>query len=169
MEEKVIHAFKQAIDAILDRLEEMDEMYHTTDERMHKLEAALYDEILAPVKDLYDERQRTERRSSFGEKYKESLDPFCDDYKKLYGDDLDLYDDCFDEWDKLESDEDKDEYIKKVMEQIGSDRDRMKDKFGKEPVAEMVSVEVSTDDEDKDNSSQEWEDVYKKLKKSGRA
>lgn len=165
MEDKeVLKAFKLAIDAILDRLEEMDGMYHATDERIHKLEECLFDEILEPVNSLFSERERKDRRTKFGEKYKDSLDPFCEDYKKLYGDELDLYDDCFNEWDNLESDEDKEEYIKKVIETIGKDRDRMKEKFGK-PVAEVVSVDVETDTDELDNENKEWEDAAKLLKK----
>lgn len=171
MEDKeILKAFKLAIDAILDRLDEMDEMYHGADERMHKLESALYNEILEPVHNLFDGRQRNERRNAFNEKYKESLDPYCEDYKKLYGDDLDLYDDSFDEWDKLEDDQEKEEYIKKVMETIGKDRDRMKEKFGikDEPVVEVTSVEVSDEDKDSEEDEtedDEWEETAKMLKK----
>lgn len=141
-------------------------MYHGADERMHKIEECLYNEILEPVHSLFDTRERDSRKTAFNEKYKEKLDPYCEDYKKLYGDDLDLFEDSFNEWDNLDDDETKESYIEKVMETIGKDRDRMKEKFGVKPDAEVTVVEMSDEpSESEEDDIDEWEETAKMLKK----
>lgn len=141
-------------------MDELNNKIQELSEKVQTLEKVLYDEILSPVHDLFDSRKKDERKSAFKEKYNEQLTPYVEDYRKLYGDDLDLFDDSFNEWDKLE-DGDKDNYIVKIIETITSDRDRMKEKFGKQEPE--VKVEEPKDENKSD--IEELEDIAKMLKK----
>jgi hypothetical protein len=135
MDEKEIYetlsSFKGAIDLILQRLDEMDKMYHGADERMDKLENTLYDEILSPAKAAMDEEEKEGRYKNFHDKYGSMLDPFNAGAQAIEGGDFDLSRKAFDDYDSIEGDKpDEGEYVKAFTENIGKQLEDIKNKLG---------------------------------------
>lgn len=123
---EILNSYKEAIDVLLNRCDELVNQNRALEERQNKLESILFDEILEPAR-LALEADETERRfGEFNEKYGEKLGA----YDKVLGaaegnPDFSMARSAFDEYEKLpeprpEEDVFVDGLIETVEEQIDS-------------------------------------------------
>ena len=147
---EVLKAFKGALDYLMNKVDEMDKMYednrNQTDERMHKIESTLYDEIINPTKEYIDETNRNARFEDFNSKYGEKLGSFNDSLSAIDGEDVDLTKSAFDKYDSLPEEDrpDADEYVESIIAEVGSQIDAIKKGLGLPDDAEVTV----TQDED---------------------
>ena len=147
---QVLNAFKGALDFLIDKVDQMDKMYednrNQTDERIHKLETDLYDEIINPTKAYIEETNKNARFDDFNSKYGEQLGAFNDSLKAIEGDeDFDLTKSAFDKYDELpeEGRPDSDAYVQAIIEEVGSQIDAIKKGLG---IPEDAEVSVTQDE-----------------------
>lgn len=145
---EVLKAFKGALDYLMNKVDEMDKMYednrNQTDERMHKIESTLYDEIINPTKEYIDETNRNARFEDFNSKYGEKLGSFNDSLSAIDGEDVDLTKSAFDKYDSLPEEDrpDADEYVESIIAEVGSQIDAIKKGLG---LPEDTEVTVTQD------------------------
>lgn len=142
---QVLNAFKGALDFLIKKIDEMDKMYednrNQTDERIHKIESTVYDEIINPTKAYIEETNRNARFDDFNSKYGEKLGAFNDSLRALEGEDFDLTKSAFDKYDGLPEEErpDSDTYVESIIEEVGNQIDALKKGLGL-PVDAEVTV-----------------------------
>jgi hypothetical protein len=147
---EVLKAFKGALDYLMNKVDEMDKMYednrNQTDERMHKIESTLYDEIINPTKEYIDETNRNARFEDFNSKYGEKLGSFNDSLSAIDGEDVDLTKSAFDKYDSLPEEDrpDADEYVESIIAEVGSQIDAIKKGLG---LPEDAEVTVTQDED----------------------
>lgn len=147
---QVLASYKEAIDTILERLDEIDKMveeYHGQyDDRFHKIEDTINSEILAPAKEAFDKYDYDQRFGDFHNKYGAQLDPFNDKFKTISGDEkYDFSKEAFDEYNKLEGDRpDEDSYVASLVKQAGDTLEAIKKAMGVDS-SSTVEVEKSGD------------------------
>ena len=112
-----------------------------TDERIHKIESTVYDEIINPTKAYIEETNRNARFDDFNSKYGEKLGAFNDSLRALEGEDFDLTKSAFDKYDGLPEEErpDSDTYVESIIEEVGNQIDALKKGLGL-PVDAEVTV-----------------------------
>ena len=141
---EVLKAFKGALDYLMNKVDEMDKMYednrNQVDERMHKIESTLYDEIINPTKEYIDETNRNARFEDFNSKYGEKLGSFNDSLSAIDGEDVDLTKSAFDKYDSLPEEDrpDADEYVESIIAEVGSQIDAIKKGLGLPEDAEVT-------------------------------
>lgn len=147
---EVLQAFKGALDFLINKVDEMDKMYEDyrdqSDERMHKLESTLYDEIINPTKAYIDETNKNARFEDFSSKYGDKLGAFNDSLSAIDGEDVDLTKSAFDKYDSLPEEDRPDEeaYVESIISEVGSQIDAIKKGLGLPDDAEVTV----TQDED---------------------
>lgn len=136
---EILNSYKEAIDLIIFRLDEMDKMYHEADERCHKLESVLYDEILEPARMAMEEDDRSHRFAEFNDKYGEKLGAFDKILSAAEGNpDLSLTKSAFDNYEQLpEPRPEQDAFVDGLIETVESQIDSIKESLGLEPDAKV--------------------------------
>ena len=147
---EVLQAFKGALDFLINKVDEMDKMYEDyrdqSDERMHKLESTLYDEIINPTKAYIDETNKNARFEDFSSKYGDKLGAFNDSLSAIDGEEVDLTKSAFDKYDSLPEEDRPDEeaYVDSIISEVGSQIDAIKKGLG---LPENAEVTVTQDED----------------------
>ena len=147
---EVLQAFKGALDFLINKVDEMDKMYEDyrdqSDERMHKLESTLYDEIINPTKAYIDETNKNARFEDFSSKYGDKLGAFNDSLSAIDGEEVDLTKSAFDKYDSLPEEDRPDEeaYVDSIISEVGSQIDAIKKGLG---LSEDAEVTVTQDED----------------------
>ena len=147
---EVLQAFKGALDFLINKVDEMDKMYEDyrdqSDERMHKLESTLYDEIINPTKAYIDETNKNARFEDFSSKYGDKLGAFNDSLSAIDGEEVDLTKSAFDKYDSLPEEDRPDEeaYVESIISEVGPQIDAIKKGLG---LPEDAEVTVTQDED----------------------
>lgn len=137
-EEKILDIFKQFKDLMGETLDRVD-----------ALEDTLYNKVLNPAAQLQAEYERGQRHDAFMGKHGESLRAFNDKLKAIEGDDFDLAENTFNDYDASDHSINEDEYVAALIAKVQSQIDKISKAFG------GGNVEIETKDEDKDGVSEE--------------
>ena len=113
---EILSSYKQAIDLILERLDGMDKMYHDSDARVDEIEKVLFEQILGPAQEMYDQSMADERFNDFNDKYGEKLSSYNSALAPMEDENFDLSRATFDAYDALPEEERPDEeaYVNEV-------------------------------------------------------
>lgn len=167
---EVLNSFKDAIDMIIARQKELDTMYEEghdqMDDRIHKLENILYDEILGPAKEMLDKDADEKAFGEFHDKYGEQFAPLSGFTKSIEGDDFDVERQAYDEYNGIEGNKpDEDAYVAKLVENLKGQLDAIIEQAknsGIDMTNKTVEIEKNGDEpatvEVEDASTQEKEE-----------
>ena len=143
---EILNSYKEAIDVLLNRCDELVNQNRALEERQNELESIFFDEILEPAR-LALEADETERRfGEFNEKYGEKLGA----YDKVLGaaegnPDFSMARSAFDEYEKLpEPRPEEDVFVDGLIETVEEQIDSIKESLGLEP---DTKVEITQDEE----------------------
>lgn len=134
---EILENYKQAISEIIEYQK------HLANE-ITEIKTAIMDELINPIKDEYNKFERDTALSDFRCKYAEKLEGFNDKLKALEGEDFDIVEKAFDDFNAREDDMPEDEYVEKLAEHVQEQLDEIASAFGieKEDIEE-VKVETS--------------------------
>ena len=134
---EILENYKQAISEIIEYQK------HLANE-ITEVKTAIMDELINPIKDEYNKFEHDTALSDFRCKYAEKLEGFNDKLKALEGDDFDIVEKAFDDFNAREDDMPEDEYVEKLAEHVQEQLDEIASAFGieKEDIEE-VKVETS--------------------------
>lgn len=141
--EEILETYKHAIDAIIDRLDTIQEEVNIINKKYDDISTTIFNEILTPVSDEMKRRARDVAFSEFKENYGSRLEPYDSALKAVEGDDFDIYNKAFDDYTEKYSDMDADSYIDGLTEKIDEQLELIKEKLG----ASEVVVEQNSDGE----------------------
>ena len=143
---EILSSYKQAIDMIIERLDQMDEMYHQSDARVDELEKQVYEQVLNPINELIEEGQKNARFDEFDNKYGEKLSAYNDTLAPMEEECFDLSRANFDAYDSLPENERPDEeaYVNEVARVAEEKINQIKEAFG---IPADTATEISDDGE----------------------
>src|SRR5574344_1658600 len=132
---EVLSAYKDSIDLLLARIDEIDKMvesYHEQyDDRFHKIEDQINNDILGPAEEAFKRVDHDKRFGDFTSKYGAQLGAFNDKLHAIEGPDFDLTTKAFDDYNAIEGDKpDEDKYIEELTKQIGDQLEAIKQAMG---------------------------------------
>lgn len=136
----------QAVDYVIKEQDRLDKMYEeghaADDERFHKIESTLTDEILGPAQEAYNKYDYDKRFGEFHDKYGSQLDEFNDKFRAIPGnEDYDMSKEAFDKYNSMEGDKpNEDAYVAELVKQAGETLDAIKKAMGVDSNA-VVEIE----------------------------
>ena len=142
---EILNSYKDAIDVLLTRCDEIVNQNRALEERMNKLESIIYDEILEPARLALEADDRDRRFGEFNEKYGERLGAFDKVLGAAEGNpDFSMAKTAFDEYEKLpEPRVEEDVFVDGLIETVEEQIDSIKESLGLEPDAK---VEITQDE-----------------------
>ena len=141
----ILNSYKEAIDLLLNRCDELVKAGAEQAERISKLESMLFDEILEPARLAMEADDKERRFNEFNEKFGEKLGA----YDKVIGaaegkPDFSMARDVFENYENIpEPRPEADEYVDSVIEAVEGQIDSIKESLGIEPDAK---VEITQDE-----------------------
>lgn len=141
----ILNSYKEAIDLLLNRCDELVKAGAEQAERISKLESMLFDEILEPARLAMEADDKERRFNEFNEKYGEKLGA----YDKVLGaaegnPEFSMARTAFDEYEKIpEPRPESDVYVDGLIETVEEQIDSIKESLGIEPDAK---VEITQDE-----------------------
>lgn len=142
---EILNSYKDAIDVLLTRCDEIVNQNRALEERMNKLESIIFDEILEPARLALEADDRDRRFGEFNEKYGERLGAFDKVLGAAEGNpDFSMAKTAFDEYEKLpEPRVEEDVFVDGLIETVEEQIDSIKESLGLEPDAK---VEITQDE-----------------------
>ena len=143
---EILNSYKEAIDVLLNRCDELVNQNRALEERQNKIESILFDEILEPARLALEADDKERRFGEFNEKYGEKLGA----YDKVLGaaegnPDFSMARSAFDEYEKLpEPRPEEDVFVDGLIETVEEQIDSIKESLGLEP---DTKVEITQDEE----------------------
>jgi hypothetical protein len=143
---EILNSYKEAIDVILGRCDELVNQNRALEERVNKLESIIFDEILEPARLALEADHRERRFGEFNDKYGERLGAFDKILGAAEGNpDFSMARSAFDEYDKLpEPRVEQDVFVDGLVEEVEKQIDGIKESLGLEP---DTKVEVTQDED----------------------
>ena len=141
----ILNSYKEAIDLLLNRCDELVKAGAEQAERISKLKSILFDEILEPARLAMEADDKERRFNEFNEKFGEKLGA----YDKVIGaaegkPDFSMARDVFENYENIpEPRPEADEYVDSVIEAVEGQIDSIKESLGIEPDAK---VEITQDE-----------------------
>lgn len=142
----ILNSYKEAIDLLLNRCDELVKAGAEQADRISKLESMLFDEILEPARLAMEADDKERRFNEFNEKYGEKLGA----YDKVLGaaegnPEFSMARTAFDEYETIpEPRPEADVYVDEVIATVEEQIDSIKESLGIEPDAK---VEITQDEE----------------------
>lgn len=164
----VLENFKTVIEALENRVSEMDTMYHDAqaqnDERFHNIEKTLYDDLLNPVKETLAQQEKEDAIEAYRQKYGGKLDVYNERLRAFEGPDFDLSREGYEGWQEYEPPEGEEgyteeEYVDALVQMVEEQLASIKEALGV-PEDSTIKVEETPNGEAKlsvDNKTIETE------------
>ena len=142
----ILNSYKEAIDVLLSRTDELVKANQAQEDRINKLESILFDEILEPARLALEADDKERRFEDFSGKYGERLGAFDKVLGAAEGNpEFSLARSAFDEYDKLpEPKPDEGMYVDGLIETVEEQIDSIKESLGLAPDTE---VEIKQDED----------------------
>ena len=142
---EILNSYKDAIDVLLSRCDELVSQNKALEERQNKIESILFDEILEPARLALEADEKDRRFGEFNEKYGERLGAFDKVLGAAEGNpDFSMAKTAFDEYEKLpEPKVEEDVFVDGLIETVEEQIDSIKESLGLEPDAK---VEITQDE-----------------------
>ena len=142
---EILNSYKEAIDVILGRCDELVNQNRALEERLNKLESIIFDEILEPARLALEADDKERRFGEWNEKYGERLGA----YDKVLGaaegnPEFSMARSAFDEYENIpEPKPEEDVFVDGLIETVEEQIDSIKESLGIEPDAK---VEITQDE-----------------------
>lgn len=110
-------------------VKQLFELVKSTLDRVDKLEAT-FNDMVCSINDAKSEYDTDQRRLGFRERHENALSKYNDKLKAIEGDDFDVVDNAFAEYDKLENKPEEAEYIAALCAKIDEQLDKIAKAYG---------------------------------------
>lgn len=142
----ILDSYKEAIDVLLSRCDELVNQNRALEERQNKLESILFDEILEPARLALEADERDRRFEEFNDKYGERLGAYDKVIGAAEGDpEFSMAKSAFDEYENIpEPKPEEDVFVDGLIETVEEQIDSIKESLGLEP---DTKVEITQDED----------------------
>ena len=126
---EILNSYKEAIDVLLNRCDELVNQNKALEERQNKIESILFDEILEPARLVLEADDKERRFGEFNEKYGERLGAFDKVLGAAEGNpEFSMARSAFDEYEKIpEPRPDEDVFVDGLVEEVEKQIDGIKE------------------------------------------
>lgn len=143
--QEVLGSFKQAIDLVLLKIENLEQRASISEKAVTDLEQKFITDIYEPAQKAFDEAVDAENFRQFSDKYGERLKPYAEPLRSIEGDDFDITRKAYDEFNALENkDVTSDEYVDQLVLSIENQLNLIREKLGAKEVEVQVDEDGST-------------------------
>ena len=141
----ILNSYRDAIDVLLNRCDQLVQLNQALEERVGKLEGILFDEILEPARLAMEADDKERRFGEFNDKYGERLGAFDKILGAAEGNpEFSMARNAFDEYEKIpEPRPEQDVFVDGLIETVEEQIDSIKESLGIEPDAK---VEITQDE-----------------------
>jgi hypothetical protein len=162
----ILNSYKEAIDLLLNRCDELVKANQAQEDRISKLESMIFDEILEPARLAMEADDKERRFNEFNEKYGEKLGAFDKILGAAEGNpEFSMARTAFDEYEKIpEPRPESDVYVDGLIETVEEQIDSIKESLGIEPDAK---VEITQDENGDTEIKADGEVVASETKEEG--
>jgi hypothetical protein len=142
---EILNSYKEAIDVILGRCDELVNQNKALEERLNKLESMIFDEILEPARLALEADDKERRFGEWNEKYGEKLGAYDKVLSAAEGNpDFSMARTAFDEYNNIpEPRPEEDVFVDGLIETVEEQIDSIKESLGIEP---DTKVEITQDE-----------------------
>lgn len=142
---EILNSYKEAIDVLLSRCDELVNQNKALEERQNKIESILFDEILEPARLALEADDKERRFGEFNEKYGERLGAFDKILGAAEGNpDFSMARSAFDEYENIpEPRPEEGVFVDGLVEEVEKQIDGIKESLGLEP---DTKVEITQDE-----------------------
>lgn len=112
-----------------ERLDELFNLIKGTLDRVEKLETT-FNDLLCTVDEARNEYEVGERRNGFRERNAEKLSQFADKLKAIEGDDFDIVDQAFADYDSLENKPEEEVYVAALCAKVSEQLNKIAEAYG---------------------------------------
>lgn len=142
---EILNSYKDAIDVLLGRCDELVSQNKALEDRMNKIESILFDEILEPARQALEADETERRFGEWNDKYGERLSAFDKVLSAAEGNpDFSMARSAFDEYEKIpEPRPESDVFVDGLVEEVEKQIDGIKESLGLEP---DTKVEITQDE-----------------------
>jgi hypothetical protein len=142
----ILNSYKEAIDLLLSRCDELVKAGAAMEDRVSRLESMIFDEILEPARLAMEADDRDRRFNEFNEKYGERLGAFDKVLGAAEGNpEFSMAKAAFDEYEKIpEPRPETDTYVDGLIETVEEQIDSIKESLG---IAPDTEVEIKQDED----------------------
>ena len=142
---EILNSYKEAIDVLLSRCDELVNQNKALEERMNKLESILFDEILEPARLALEADDKERRFGEWNDKYGERLGAYDKVLGAAEGDpNFSMARTAFDNYETIPEPKPEEEvYVDSVIETVEDQIESIKESLGIEPDAK---VEITQDE-----------------------
>lgn len=124
---EILASYRDAINALIERVDSQDEMIKALMEKTDDLNHLVFDEVLTPAKQAFDEQIYNAGLADFTEKYGAPLEGYNEKLRPIEGEDFDVMKQAYDGYNAIEGDKPEaevfiDELKKIVDEQLNEIR-----------------------------------------------
>ena len=146
---EILNSYKDAIDVLLNRCDELVNQNKALEERVNKVESILFDEILEPARLALEADDKERRFGEFNDKYGEKLGAFDKILGAAEGNpDFSMARSAFDEYEKIpEPRPEEDVFVDGLIETVEEQIDSIKESLGIEPDAKVEITQENGDTE----------------------
>ena len=148
------------ITVLEERLSAVEEVLHSQNDYIKKLEDTIYNEIINPAADAIREYDHYQGVEGFRGRHPELAD-LNDKVRAVEGDDFDLATQIYDDYSALEEPVDENEYVGAVIESVNEQIDAIREKLG---LPEDATVEIKSDEAGDVEVKADGEDVTEEVK-----
>ena len=143
---EILNSYKDAIDVLLGRCDELVNQNKALEDRVGKLESILFDEILEPARLALEADDKERRFGEFNEKYGERLGAYDKILGAAEGDpEFSMARSAFDEYDKIpEPRPEEDVFVDGLIETVEEQIDSIKESLG---IAPDTKTEITQDED----------------------
>ena len=152
----ILASFKEAFEALFERVSAQDEMIGALRDRNDELYDLVINQVLEPAKQAMDEFNYNSGLDAFGTRYADKFEGYNDKLRAIEGDDFDVVKEAYDEYNAYEGEDKPEEgaYVDEFIANIDGQLDRIREAVGAPEDAEVVikddgkgEVEVEVDGE----------------------
>lgn len=120
---EILTTYKQAIDFLTDKVQELEEQLKNTDSHIEDVQSMIFDDIIGPAQEAMSAYDKDQRFNDFNSKYGERLGKYQSSFAPFEDEGFDLTKQAFDEYDNIpdEYKPDVDAYVDEV-ESIAQDK-----------------------------------------------
>lgn len=110
-----------------------------------EIKSTIMDELITPIQDEYNKMQHDEALSDWRCKYAEKLEGFNDKLKAIEGEDFDILEKSFDDFNERDDGMEADVFVDELANKVSEQLDNIALAFGVKP-EEIEEVKVETED-----------------------
>lgn len=128
---EILSSYRDAITALIERLEAQDSMLNAMGDKISYLEGLIFDEVITPAKQAMEEQIYNSNLGAFNQAHGEKLNGYNDKLRAIEGEDFDIGKQIFDGYSALEGEKpDEEVYIDEILKQVDSQLDAIRKAMG---------------------------------------